>query len=453
MDETSRKLVRYALQTRYEDLAPATVAACKSRLLDTLGCIAAAYAHPVTTAARTLAERYRMDVNATILGSSREVAPEMAAFANGVALRVLDLSDMYRVKSGGHPSDVIAAALAACELGQRDGRSLIAAIAVAYEVYCACCDGIDLNSQGWDQPVYGVAAAALAAARLLALDEARAGHALALALVPNRALYQTRHGELSSWKGCAAANASRNGVFAALLAQSGFTGPEQAIEGKHGLWDAVGQFEWPVKSGVATRIERTHIKCFPICYHGQSAVWNALALRDRVRVEDIQEVRVATHKTAFALMAHAPSRWAPQTAETADHSLPYVVARALIDGRVDESSFVPEALREPRVTALMGRIRVAEDPALTARHPEASPSHIEILTRDGAKIANEVRYPKGHDKSPLSAAEVEEKFRSLFAHYGSPAQASRVVEVVQGLESVGDVGALFEAFKKNRGER
>ena len=448
MDETTQKLVRYALRTRFDALSAATIAACKLRLLDTLACVAAAYEHPVSVAARTLAERYRMDTSATVLGSSAQVAPEMAAFANGVALRVLDLSDMYRVKSGGHPSDVIAAVLAASEIGARDGRSLIAATAIAYEVYCACCDAIDLNSKGWDQPVYGVVAATLAAARLLGLDEAQAGHALALALVPNMAMYQTRHGELSSWKGCAAANGSRNGLFAALLAQSGFTGPAAAIEGKHGLWDAVGKFDWLVTPGVATRIERTHIKCFPICYHGQSAVWTALGLRGRVRVDDVEEVRVATHRTAFALMASEPSRWAPRTAETADHSLPYVVARALLDGRVDESSFVPEALHEPRVTALMARIRVVEDPGLTAQHPEASPSRIDVLHRDGTTVSNEVRYPKGHDRNPMSAAEVEEKFRTLFAHYGTTEQASRVSDVIQRLESVADIGELFEAFKK-----
>src|SRR3972149_5955264 len=167
--------------------------------------------------------------------------PEMAAFANGVMLRVLDLSDMDRVKSGGHPSDIIAAALAAAELGDRDGRSLITAIAVGYEVYCSCCEAIDLNSKGWDQPVYGIVAAVLAAGKLLDLDRIQMAHALALALVPNMALYQTRQGELSGWKGCAAANASRNALFAVLLAQAGFTGPDGPFEGKSGLWNAVGR--------------------------------------------------------------------------------------------------------------------------------------------------------------------------------------------------------------------
>src|SRR5688572_26326855 len=159
MDATTEKLVDYALGVRYEDLSPGAVAACKARLLDTLGCVAGAYDHPLSIAARSFADRYQTNAPATVFGASSRVAPEMAAFANGVMLRVLDLSDMYRLKSGGHPSDIISAALAAAELGARDGRSLMTAVVIGYEVYCSCCDAIDLNSKGWDQPVYGIVAA------------------------------------------------------------------------------------------------------------------------------------------------------------------------------------------------------------------------------------------------------------------------------------------------------
>ncbi len=447
MDTTTARLVRYTLDTRYEDLSAATIEACKVRLLDTLGCVAGAYRHPLSEAARDLALRYRSDANATVLGGRERVAADMAAFANGVMLRVLDLSDMYRVKSGGHPSDVIAAVLAASELGARDGRSLITAIAVAYEVYCSCCDAIDLNSQGWDQPVYSVVASVLAAGKLMGLDAARMAHALSLALVPNMAMYQTRHGELSSWKGCAGANASRNAIFAALLAQSGFTGPGECIEGKHGLWDAVGRFEWPVVPGDSPqRITRTHIKCFPVCYHGQSAVWTALGLRDRVGIQDIEEVHIATYRTAFAMMGSEPSRWAPKTAETADHSLPYVVACALVDGKVDQASFHSEHLNEPRIAALMARIKVTEDDALNALYPESSPCRIDVRMVDGNAISNEVRYPKGHERSPLTQDEVAEKFRGLFENFGAANQAKAVVETVGQLESVADVSELYRAM-------
>jgi 2-methylcitrate dehydratase len=446
MDATTRRLVDATLAARFEALPPDVVEACKTRLLDSLACIAAAYRHPLSIAARDLATRYRTESGSTVLGTGIRVAPEMAAFANGVMLRVLDLSDMYRTKSGGHPSDVIAAVLAAAEMGARDGRSLIAAIALAYEAYCSGCDAIDFNAKGWDQPVYGVMAAALGAGKLMGLDRARLGHALSLALVPNMAMYQTRQGELSSWKGCAGANASRNALFATLLSQAGFTGPEAVIEGEHGLWDAVGRFEWPAMAQACRRILQTHIKCFPICYHGQSAVWATLQIRDRVAMERIEEIRIDTYRTALNLMAGAPSRWSPATAETADHSLPYVVARALLDGKIDEEAFTPEALKEPRVRELMGRTQVFEDPAFSSRYPTYAPARVAVRCTGGSRFCGEVESPKGHASSPMTGEEIESKANALLQHSLARGHAQSLIGIVRRLERLDDVAELVDAF-------
>lgn len=445
MDATTERLVDYALGVRYDDIAPGVVAACKDRILDTLGCVAGAYGHPTSAAVRTFAARYSMDTPATILGDGTRAAPEMAAFANGVMLRLLDMSDTYRLKAGGHPSDIMSAALAAAEIAGRDGRDLIAAICVGYEVYCGCCDAIDLNSLGWDQPVYGVAASALAAGRLLGLDRAQLGHALALALVPNMATYQTRQGELSVWKGCAGANAARNGLFAALLAQAGITGPDRPIEGKFGMWDITGKFDWPVATP-PVRIARTNLKCFPICYHGQTAVWTALGLRDRVRPEAIETVEVATYGTAFRMMAGDATRWAPKTHETADHSLPYVVGTALLEGTVDDGAFTQAALTAPAITALMKKIAVVEDDALNAQHPDKYPCRITVRLSDGSEVRNELPYPKGHEKLPMTSAEVRDKFRRLFSGYGSAAAADGVIAAVDALDGAKNVTTLIAAF-------
>jgi 2-methylcitrate dehydratase len=447
MDATTEKLVDSAMGVRFEDIPETTVTACKLRILDTLGCVAGAYDHPVSVATRNLAGRYTMDTSATILGQPGGVAPEMAAFANGVMLRLLDLSDTYRVTSGGHPSDVIAGVLAAAEMGARDGESFIAAVCTAYEIYCSCCDGADLNAQGWDQPVYGVVAVALAAGKLMGLDRDQMGHAVALALTPNMAMFQTRQGELSNWKGCAGGNASRNGVFAAILAQSGFTGPDQAIEGKFGLWDNAGQFDWPLEIGAPPyRIARTDVKCFPVCYHGQSSVWAALGLRDQFALEDIEAVHVDTYAVAKGMMANAPSRWAPDTAESADHSLPYVVSLALVDGAIDANSFADDRLRDPQLGALMQRITVDEAEDLNALYPNAAPSRVTVRLKDGTETHNETRYPKGHHEDPLTGAEIEDKFRRQFNAYRDDAAATAMIAAVGDLETMADIDALFAAF-------
>ena len=447
MDATTEKLVDYTMGVRYEDLPVKTVMATKQRILDTLGCVAGAYDHPVSVSARRLAQRYSMDTDATILGGPVGVAPEMAAFANSTMLRLLDLSDTYRVQSGGHPSDILGAILAAAEMGDGDGKSLITAVAVGYEIYCSCCDAADLNGKGWDQPVYGVVASALAAGKLMGLDRAQMGHATAMAITPNLATLQTRSGELSNWKGCAGANAARNGLFAAILAEEGFTGPDQPIEGKFGLWDMVEAFEWPLEIGKPPyRIANSHVKCFPVCYHGQTAVWTALEMRDRFELEDIEAVKIDTYAVAKGLLADAPSRWAPQTPETADHSLPYVVSLALRDGGIGLDSYDDDKLFDPDLAELMQRISVEAPDEMTDAYPQTSPSRITVRLKDGSETQNGLTYPKGHNQAPMSDAEIASKFRGLFTVYRDEVSADVMIELIGRLDTVPDIEAVFEAF-------
>lgn len=448
MDKTTATLVDYAMDITYGDLAPAVVHACRIRLLDTLGCAAGAYDAPVAKSARALAHRYTGTPAATVLGSARQTSAEMAAFANGVMLRFLDISDMYRVKSGGHPSDVIAPILAVAESVRADGRATLAAIAVAYEIYCGYCDAIDINSKGWDQPVYGVLAAALAAGKLLGLTRAQMGDAVALALAPNMALIQTRRGELSNWKGCAAANASRNAVFAAVLARDGFTGPTAIFEGRAGVWDVVGRFEWPDFGARPSRIARTHLKSFPVCYHGQSAVFAALELRGKVRLEDATAIRVETYRNAVEEMGSDPSRWAPATHETADHSLPYVVATALLDGAIDGASFAPEKLADPRAARLMRMTEVIESPELSARYPGSAPCRLTITLGNGEAVTAHVPSPSGHADNPLSGAQVEAKFMTLTRDYCAFAQSRAIVAAIASFEDCRDVTQMLRLFDR-----
>lgn len=449
MDATTERLVDFTLAARFEDLPEATVSACKDRLLDTLGCVAGGYSHSVATAARKFAGRYRSDRSATILGDGSAVSPDMAAFANGVGLRILDMNDNYRVKSGGHPSDILGALFAGAELGARDGKSFLAAMAVGYEIYCSICDVTDINGQGWDQPVFGVVASALASGRLIGLARTQLGHALAMALVPNMAMIQTRQGQLSAWKGCAAANAARNGVFAALLAEDGFTGPEKPVEGKHGFWDIVGKFDWPLEPGrPPERIRNSDMKAFPICVHGQTAVWVALDLRDKFSTEEIDAVHIETYHRAYEMMGLDETRWTPSTRETADHSLPYVVAAALLNGPIDENTFSPDTLRNERLGALMQKITVAAAEDMTALHPAGMPCRLIVTLKDGKKLRHELQYQKGHPENPMSETEVATKFKSLFADFGDADQASEVITLVREMDELEDIGVLIGAMTK-----
>lgn len=444
MDTTTQQLVEFWRRAEADRLTPAAVLACKRRLIDTIGCALLAYHAPLSQMARRISQRYTGSPAATIWGSTAQVAPEAAAFANGVMLRYFDMSDMYRDKSGGHPSDVISAVLAAGETVQANGIDIINAITLAYDVYCSFCAAIDINSLGWDQPVYSILGSVLGAGKLLRLTDVQMGNAIALALAPNMALYQTRQGELSNWKGCAAANASRNAVFAAFLAQENFTGPTAVFEGKGGLYDAVGRFEWTLPDLNGMRwIERTHFKCFPICYHGQTAVWAALEARAKLGGARIKKIELEIYKSAVEIMANDGSRWAPTTHETADHSLPFVVISALLDGEITIESFAHSRLGDPTIADLMKKVEVRESLECTARYPESASCNLTVTTQSGDSIRTEIRYPKGHSMNPLTDAEIDLKFGQMFRRFGSPETGLSVLARLRSFEAVRDIRELL----------
>lgn len=439
MDVTTERLASYALDADYVKLPGESVHDCKLRLIDTLGCAIGAYSEPLSEMARAVAARSSGNPGASVWGSRVATTPETAAFTNGVMLRLMDISDTYLGKSRGHPSDVMAAVLTTADAVHASGKDVIAALALSYDVYCSLCNAFDWNSAGWDQPVYAVVGAAAGAGRLLGLDHARMCHALSLAIVPNMAMYQTRKGQLSSWKGCAGANAARNAVFAAMLARDGFTGPGAAFDGEAGLFDNVGRADWLLPEH-GTMIRETHIKSVPVCYHGQSAVLAALRMRSQVAVDQIASIHVEAYRTAVEMMGTDASRWAPTTHETADHSLPYTVAIALLDGAVTPDSFDRERFTDPQVVALMQKTTVAESPAFTRAYPAAAPGRVSVTLKSGKTEVGEMTYPVGHSRSPMSDADVEAKFRGMLTKHPAAKRCDEILQRLWNLEETQDVG-------------
>lgn len=440
MDATTERLAAYAAEADYATLDAQSVHDCKLRLIDTLGCALGASGESVSVMARAVAARSLGDPPARVWGSRILSTPEAAAFANGVMLRMLDISDTYLGKSRGHPSDVVAAVLAVADAYRANGKETIAAVALAYDVYCSLCNALDWNSAGWDQPVYAVVGAAAGVGRLLRLDPGRMAHAVSLAIVPNVAMYQTRKGELSSWKGCAGANAARNGVFAALLAADGFTGPGAPFDGEAGLYDNVARADWSLPPH-GSMIRETHIKSLPVCYHGQSAVLAAMRMHGQVPVAEIASIHVEAYRTAVDMMGRDPTRWAPTTHETADHSLPYTVAIALLDGSVRPDSFDHARFTDPAVVDLMRKTTVSEDAALTRAYPEAAPGRVTITLASGRRIVDELTYPVGHARSPMSDADVERKFRDMLAQHPAGRRCDEILQRLWKLEEAKDVGS------------
>jgi 2-methylcitrate dehydratase len=443
------QLAAYTAALRYEDLPAEVVRQARRLIVDTVGCALGGYTSEPATIARDIAATVTSTRPATVMVSGQRTSPDLAVFANGVMIRFLDFNDGYTsTGESGHPSDSIAAALTAAEIAGRSGKDLICATVLAYEVFCRICDEADLKPLGWDHVTVGGIASTAAAAKLLGLEGRKLAEAFNLAIAPNIALYQTRIGSVSMWKGCGYANASRNALFAALLAERGMTGPSPIFEGVGGYFKAVtrapfklaalGGREHPYK------IMECSIKRFPLGQYSQTVVQGALEAREKIRSPaEISEVRIETGATAVRLMAGDPDKWEPTTRETADHSMPYTVAVALLHGSVTDHHFANEYLHDPDIRALTRRVKVEVSEAANRRMPEAMLCKLTLVTTSGVAHTVTVEYHKGHWKNPMSDTEIEVKFRNLAGNVLAAERADRLLEALWKTETLPDAGELI----------
>lgn len=446
MDASTKRIARYAAAAEFTRLPKEAVHECRRRIIDSIACAAAAYREPFCGTIRAFAGRYSGTPGARIWGSGERTSAEMAAFANGTMLRYLDYSDTYLGRSNGHPSDMIGALIAIAEAFERSGQDLVLAVVVAYEVYCGLCDGVALAARGIDQGTCAAVGTAAGAARLLGLDETQIGEAVALALSSNLHLYNVRTGALSDWKGCAGPNGARNGLFAALLAKEGITGPTAVVEGKGGLRDVVGDFDWQVGARAMPLILSTHLKFHPVCYHGQAAIDAALTVRDMVRIVDITAIEVETYEAAWRAMGSDPARWAPTNRETADHSLPYTIAVALLRGRLTSADYAAERLRDLEAGRVMQLVSVSNSPELTKAFPAHAMARITILSQDGSMHTHLQEDPRGNAANPISDEELDSKFLKLYGEWGDERAARRTLALLWSVDRLDNVVKLVDAI-------
>jgi len=452
MDATTEFLSDYACRLTYEDLSPEAVHQVKRTLIDTLGCGAGAFDSEPASIARRLASRVQGDPPARILGTAQKTSTDLAAFANTVLVRYLDCNDTYAARGTGHPSDMIPAVLAVADGHRADGRAAITAIVVAYEAFCRLADTVPLK--GWDQGMFVAIGAACGAGKILGLDRVEVGNAISIAITSGVPLGVTRIGELSMWKGCATAAAVRTGVFSAWLAAEGMTGPGAAFEGRDGLWQHLG-VEAPKWArfggrGEPFRITGTSFKAYPSVIHTQGPIGLVLQLRQQVAPDQIESVRVATYGEAVRRTAAEAEKWDPATRETADHSIPYLVAAALADGGVTPATFAPTRIQDPALRPLIKKLEVVEEPEFTRRYPAESCTRIEVTTTDGRRVTTETSHPKGHNRNPLTDGEVEEKFRGLASGALRDKGCDRVLAAVRDLDKAPTLDGLFESLVISR---
>lgn len=446
MDATTVRLAKYASSLDIASLPAVAVHETKRRIIDSIACAMGAYDEEFCGSIRAFAGRYNGRQTARIWGSGVRSSVEMAGFANAAMVRYLDLSDTYLGKSAGHPSDMIPGLMALAEAEGASGSALIAGIVAAYELYCGLCNSTVLSASGLDQSNGAALGAAGGASRILELSAEQTNNAISLALTGSVSLYNVRSGILSDWKACAGPNAARNGIFAALLARDGVTGPTAIFEGKGGLFEITSPFEFQLSHGELPLIARTHLKFHPVCYHGQSAIDAAVSLAAKVEIGQIAEIKVETYDASVKVMGSDPSRWAPTTRETADHSLPFTIAVALSTGKLAAADYLPARLKDAGLKAIMDKVQVARSDAYTSAYPEQAAARITIRTQDGREIAAEQVEPKGHVMNPLSDSELDAKLLNLLPPSLSAQQARRVLDLAWKLDGAESVVPLIDAL-------
>ncbi len=448
MSNLAEQLSDYGTSLKYADLPSDVVHLAKRFIIDTIGCALGGYDSEPSKVARAVAGEITPAHPVTVMGSGQSSSLDLAVFANGVMIRFLDFNDGYTSQESGHPSDSIAAALSATEAAGGSGKRLLVSTVLAYEAFCRICDTVDIKPRGFDHVTVGGIASVLAAARAMKLSKEQTFQALNLGIASNVALYQTRIGDVSMWKGCAYANASRNAVFSVQLARAGLTGPSPIFEGDGGYFRAVSGEPFALKEMGGKdhpfKINECSIKQFPLGQYSQTVAQAALEVRELYgRPEEIAQVNISTLQTAVNIMAGDPEKWTPKNRETADHSMPYTAAVALMFGTVESRHFDDEFLKDPDLLELVSKVTVSVSNEANARAPEAMLCDFEVVTKSGEEHSVQVAYHKGHYRNPLTDNEVDRKFRSLAQEHLPVERVDALLDRLWHLEDVQNVGDLI----------
>ncbi|MBN9491618.1 MAG: MmgE/PrpD family protein [Alphaproteobacteria bacterium] len=447
------RLADYADSLRYEDLDAATIERAKSHIVDSLACAVAALDEPPVRICRDIALA-PADGPSTIIGTRRRSTPDLAAFANGAAIRYYDLNDAYASPTLGtvHPSDHIGACLAVAEAEKASARDAITAIVLAYEINCRLIDSLDAARRGWDTTVYSLPAVALAAGKLMKLPREHLVQAVNLALNDHVPMGQTRTQTNSDWKGLADAEAERNAIFAAQLARGGLTGPSPIFEGRKGFFQLVSS-EAKVnvdafgRRGTPFLIHHCGVKAYPAVVYSQTAIVAALELAKEIGSPDrIATLDIATTARGYEQAGRDREKWTPQNRDTADHSLPYLTARALIDGDITNESYAPERLHDARGLALMQKITVKEDPAFAKPKGNAPPTRLTAVLADGRSVSRQVDNLPGFPGLAMDRAGMERKFRSNVGHRWPAAHVDALLQALWTFEQTDNLRALLSQF-------
>jgi 2-methylcitrate dehydratase len=462
-DSITGAMARWAAKLDYEDLSPDAVHQAKRFLLDSLGCaLGGLQQHDMEIALGVLREHAGRGP-AAIIGTGERVDPISATLANALLIRCMDYNDIYWKQDPCHPSDLFPAAIAGCERAKSGGKELIVGLVLGHELEMRFCEAgfPGVEERGWHHATLTAFVSPIVAGRMLRLNWQQIQNAIGISGVRHVTLGSVSAGQLTMAKNTADPMATQSGMLAALLAERGYTGPTHVIEGKEGFVHCMGpgwKFEVLTDGlGASWRINQCGMKAFPTeaLTHAPLSATIDLVKENDLDPDDVRKVEVHTLVRAADILSD-PSKYDPRTRETADHSLPYVIAAALVDRQVTPLTFTAEKIMDPKIRAQLKKVELIADPEIDRVFPALQRTIVTITTGDGKLLSKQLDFPKGDPRNPLTDQEVEAKFAALAEGTLSEQNQKQLKDAVWNLERIASVEDLMaltraELSKKKRG--
>jgi len=449
-ESVTATMARWAANLKFTDLSSEAVHQAKRFLLDSIGCALGGFQqHDVKIALEVLDEIAAIGP-ATVIGVGRRIDPVSASLANALMIRCMDYNDIYWKQDPCHPSDIFPAAIACCERAGSNGQELIVGLVLGHEFEMRFCEAAypGIRERGWHHATLTAFVSPIVAGRSLHLSWEQIQHAIGISASRHCTLGAVTAGKLTMMKNTVDPLATQSGVLAALLAEKGYSGPEHVIDGKEGLTH-VFKPEWKLDVlreglGESWRITQCGMKAFPteaLTHTPISAVLDLVRTHE-LQPEDVEKIQIRSLARAADILSD-PSKYDPHTRETADHSLPYVIAAALVDRQVTPAQFTMEKILDPRIRAQLCKVEVVADPEIEKVFPALQRVIVHIHTKDGRSLQKQLDFPKGDPRNPLTDQEIEEKFSALADGVLSKQRQKRLTDEIWSLERVGSVSDLM----------
>jgi len=447
-------MARWAAALEFQHLSEDAIYQAKRFLLDSVGCALGGYQqHDVKIALEVLDEVAGRGP-ATMIGTGKRVDVVSAALANGLMIRCMDYNDIYWKQDPSHPSDIFPAAIAGCERAKSGGKELIVGLVLGHEFEMRLCEAAfpGIRERGWHHATLTAFVSPVVAGRALRLSWEKIQHAIGISASRHCTLGAVTAGKLTMMKNTVDPMATQSGMLAALLAEKGYTGPEHVIDGKEGLVHCFGP-EWKLHLltdglGEGWRITQCGMKFFPteaLTHAPISAVLDLVKKND-LHPGQVTKIQIRSLARAADILSD-PSKYDPRTKETADHSLPYVIAAALVDRQVTPAQFEMAKIMDPTIRAQLQKVEVVADPEIEKVFPALQRVVVTITTSDGQSFTEQLDYPKGDPRNPLTDQEIEEKFSALADGVLSANAQRKLKEAIWSLEKIGSVAKLMSLMK------